>query len=70
MSEVMGERVPEGGGGDGEGSVPPGSVLGSGGRGEEVGISRSEVAGGGVMVKEVSEVGGGEVVEGLVSDEE
>ena len=30
MSEVLGERVP---------SVPPGSVLGSGGRGEDVGIS-------------------------------
>ena len=66
----MGEKVPEGGGSNGEGPVPPGSVLGASERGKEVGICESEVAGGGMTVKEVSEVGGGKVIESFAGDEE
>lgn len=55
---MLGERVPEGGGSDREGSVPPGSVLGFGERGEEVGVGGAEVAGGVVWLQKVGEVGG------------
>lgn len=41
MSELLGERVPEGGGNNGEGPFPPGPAPGPG---EEVGVRRSEVA--------------------------
>jgi len=41
MSEVMGETVPEGGGSNGEGPVPPGPILGQ--SIGEVGVCRSEV---------------------------
>jgi len=59
VSELLEERVPEGEGSDGEGPVHPGPVLGPGERGEQVGVCRSEVPGGSVLVQEVSEVGGG-----------
>lgn len=36
-------EVPEGGGGNEEGRVPPGLVLGEGERGKEVGVCGSEV---------------------------
>ena len=65
-----GEGVPEGGGGDAEGSVPQGSVLGHGGLREEVGFRRAEGSAGGMRDKEVGEVGWGQVVEGLESEEE
>lgn len=69
VSKVMRERIPEGGGGDREGSVSPGLVLGLDGRDEEVDMGRSKMAGRGVIVKEVSEAGGGKVAKGLESDE-
>jgi len=49
---VMGERVPEGGGSNGE----AGPMLVQSTGGEEVGARRSEVAGGSVLVREVREV--------------
>ena len=39
VSDGQREGVPEGRGGDGEGSVPQGAILGLGDGGEEVGIS-------------------------------
>lgn len=59
--------VPEGGGSKGEGSVPPGSVLGLG-DGEKVGIGRAEAAGRGVRVEQVCEVRGGLVVESFMGE--
>lgn len=43
------ERAPECGGGGGEGPVPPGSLLGSDCRGEEVSAGRSDGASGRVL---------------------
>lgn len=45
-------------------------MFGSVGRGEDVGMGRSTIAGSGVVVKMVSEVEGGKVVKGPKSDEE
>ena len=44
ITDGFGERVPEGGSGDGEGSVTPGSELGSEWWGEEVGVGGAEAA--------------------------
>lgn len=66
---MFGEGIPEGGGSNGEGSVSPGSVLGFRDS-EEVGIRGAEVTGRGVVVEQVSEVGGGLVVEGFVGEKE
>ncbi|MDG2555459.1 hypothetical protein P7M41_26040, partial [Vibrio parahaemolyticus] len=59
IANVMGERVPEGGGSYGAGSVTPGSVLGPEWWSQEVGIRGAEAGGGSVVVEQVSEVGGG-----------
>ena len=58
------EGVPEGRGGDGEGSVPQGAILGLGDGGEKVGngISGALVASGGVAMKEICYVRGCKVV--------
>ena len=66
---MKGERVPEGGGSNGEGSVTPGPVLGHLWWGQEVSIRGAEAAGGSVVVEQVSEVWGGLVVEGFVGEE-
>ena len=66
---MLRERVPEGGGGDRESSVPQGSVLGHG-DGEEVCVGGTEGAGGSVRVEQVGEVGGGLVVEGFMGEKE
>ena len=63
-------RVAEGGGSDGEGPLPPCMVLGSTQRGEEVGMSTSEFAGGSMSMQEVSDVGGGQVAQEFVGEEE
>lgn len=61
------EGAPEGGGSNGEGSAPPGSVLGLG-DGEKVGIGRAKAAERGVRVEQVCEVRGGLVVEGFMGE--
>lgn len=48
-----------------KGSVPQGSALGSGDGGQQIGEGRR-----GNGVEKVSEVGGGQVIEGFVSEEE
>ena len=66
---MFGEGIPEGGGSNGEGSVPPGSVLGFWDS-EEIGIRGAEVTGRGVGEEQVSEVGGGLVMEGFMGEKE
>ena len=66
---MLREGVPEGGGGDGEGSVPPGFVLGYG-DGEEVCICGTEGAERSVWVEKVGEVGWGLIVKGFKSEKE
>ena len=56
VSDGQREGVPEGRGGDGEGSVPQGVVLGPGDRGEKVGISGAQGANGGVAMEEIGQV--------------
>ncbi len=69
LTDVFGERVPEGGGSYGEGSVAPGPVLGSVWWRQEVSIRGAEAAGRIVAVEQVGEVGGGLVMESFVGEE-
>lgn len=55
-------------GGNQKHPVSPGSARGLGGF-QEVGVSRTEACGWGVLVEEVREVGGSQVVEDLVGGE-
>ena len=57
VSDVLWKGVPEGGGSEEEGSVPPGSELGSWGDREEVRFWWTKAAGRGVVVDQVGEVG-------------
>ena len=53
FSDGQREGVPEGGGGDGEGSVPQGAVLGLGDGGEKVGIGGAPAVSGGVALEQI-----------------
>lgn len=50
--------------------VPLGSALGFGDRSQDIGVGRSEMEGGGMVVENDSEVGGGKIIEGFVGEEE
>ena len=66
---MFGKVVPEDGGGHGEGPVAPGFAIGFVGF-EEAGLTGSEGAWWGVCFEEVGEVGGCQVVQCLIGDEE
>ncbi|MEQ2209228.1 hypothetical protein XENOCAPTIV_026958 [Xenoophorus captivus] len=66
--DLFGERIPEGGSSCGEGSVTPGSVLGSEWWRQEAGIRRD--AGRSVTVEQVGEVAWGSVMEGFLGEKD
>ena len=55
VTDILGERVPEGGGGHTEGSLPEGPEFGTGGD-KEAHVSGPQRSGWGVMVEEIGEV--------------
>ena len=62
---MVGECIPEVGGGDREGPVPPGAVLGLSDL-QEVGFAGPEGAGGDVWFEEIGEIRRCQVIEGFV----
>lgn len=52
-------------GSGGEGRVPEGSVLGSGDGDQDVGVSRSEMEGGGMAVEKVGDIRGARLLRAL-----
>ena len=66
---MIGECVPEVGGSDREGPVPPGAVLGLADL-QEVGFAGAEGAGGDIRFEEVGEVRRCQVIEGFVGGDQ